>query len=203
MCVLKQLDDQQTPGSRAFTLIELLLVFSVMALIAGMVLSGFQHSIESQRITDSITRLAGDLRYASQLAVKDGRTIYLVFDKRVDLTSPLSTEQYRGYMLCTEPSSIAQAEITALREYTKFNFGVIASSDDKLSSLLAAKQEIGTLIAVGFRPDGSTTLSKTEGAFPSLTLVEEKTLLEEGYEGIPKNSRTLLINPFTSRVIVY
>lgn len=67
------------PNRRAFSLIELLLVISIMAIVAGLVLPNSNPSIH-ERLQSAARIVSGDLAYARSLAVTHNSTYRVDFD---------------------------------------------------------------------------------------------------------------------------
>lgn len=199
----------------AFTLVELLVVISIIALIATIVGPVTSQVIQGNRLTSSAINLANQLNAARMLAIRLNQPVEFRFYQYVDRESPGSSPAYRACQVWLKESPY--------QRIVSFETGVILSmgkesSGEPWSSILnptknpyGANQPLPTNFKIPgatdnsgakysyfqFRPDGSTTLS--ENSQWSLTMLLEK---DGAGKELPPDFVTEVIDPLTGSVRV-
>lgn len=70
--------------TRAFTLVELVIVLLMVGILAGVAAPKFSASLSSFRLQAVAERIAGDIRYAKRMAQQNSSTQAMVFDPAAD-----------------------------------------------------------------------------------------------------------------------
>ncbi|RBP39136.1 uncharacterized protein (TIGR02596 family) [Roseimicrobium gellanilyticum] len=198
------------PAAGAFTLVEMLLVITIVALLLGLAGSSLSGTLQSQTLAATARQLGGDLEFAALLARKENRPVDILFYK-FKPGDDLGEHAYRGYQFGVLEgfNDKGVPEYRFLTEPKRFSRGVILSPRPEHSTLLALPEkpvsmpgagvpETSSYISYQIRPDGTTTLDPKQKH--AVTLVME-TDLEKG--DLPPDFRTILINPVTARARVY
>ena len=199
--------------SRAFTLVELLVVMAIVAMLLALVGNTFRSSMKTQTLSAMATRLGNDLSYAAQWAAKENRPIEVRFYQFEDKLNP-GTTTIKGYqLLSTDP---ATGKKVPIHEISKLEGAVIISSNPLFTTIsntgnggikpysatLDPDLGLGDYKYFGFsiRPDGSTTLGKN--ATWSVTMVNDPP--KGTTSSLPATDyRSVVINPFTTAVKIY
>jgi Tfp pilus assembly protein FimT len=61
-----------TRGKPGFTLVQLVIAVALLSILLGFAMPVFETTIARRRLTAALERVAGDVRYAQSLAVKEG-----------------------------------------------------------------------------------------------------------------------------------
>ena len=179
----------------------MLIVVLVIAMVLSVTISGFSRTMESQRLMTSITQLTNDLTYVSQLALRDNKTAFITFLRAEDKSMPEGGEQYRAWQFTA--FDILTKRYIPIDAIHRLPAGIIISNHKDFSSALAQAAPSEHSVTIGFRPDGSTTLPKDKRTNSSLTLVLERDMPATQNGKLPKNSRSVLINPHTGNIATY
>jgi uncharacterized protein (TIGR02596 family) len=193
----------------AFTLVEMLMVVTIVALLMGLAGSALNGTIQSQSLAAAARQLGGDLEFAALLARKENRPVDILFYK-FQPGDDLGEAAYRGYQFAVLEGfdETGAPNYRFLTEPKRFSRGVIFSPKPEHTTMLALPEkkvmpgagvpETSTYISYQIRPDGTTTLDPQQKH--ALTLVMEVDL-DKG--DLPPDFRTILINPVTARARVY
>ncbi|MFN0078456.1 MAG: Verru_Chthon cassette protein D [Prosthecobacter sp.] len=180
--------------SRAFTLIETLVVVTLVALLLTLSINSLSGAINAQRLSTAAALLENDLRMTAILAVKENRPIYLRF------TQTGEPPQYRGWQLVgPDPATGTLQELSTPQKLPE---GVVFLDHEDFSNILQLDPIAGYGLFFGYTRSGDTTLPKSTGSRWCLTLAEEARIIPDA-ETPPKNYRTLVINAHTGSVAVY
>jgi uncharacterized protein (TIGR02596 family) len=202
-------------SGRAFTLMELLLVITVIVILSGMIGWGFFGSIGSQKLSTNATKVANDISYGVQYAVKSNRALSIRFYRYTPADVPGAVPEFRAYqMLVTNPKTGKQEPLDKM---TVLDPGVVFLNTAEHSSLLTKLPGYPTAydatldpdlgvgnydyVAFQIRPDGSTTLGKMAGDNWAITLVKENPA--GATIALTPDFRTVVINPATGAVRIY
>lgn len=184
----------------AFTLIELMVVITIVALLLTLSFSSFSGQVSSQKLYSSTTQIADAFAYAAQLAAQDSRTVHVVFHQRADILDPDGPKRYRAYQLMAE--NHATGKLEPLGESVALENGVILLDHPDYSTLLQAPRATDEPCNISFKPDGGTTLPKDAAQHWCLTLALEADITRAP-SALPPGSRTLVLNAHTGAVVVY
>jgi uncharacterized protein (TIGR02596 family) len=195
----------------AFTLVEVLVVVTIMSLLMAIVAFTVPDSIASQKLLAASRQVAGDLDHAALVAQRDNRPVEVRF-YRFKEADGLGNKQIRAYQFgsITGWDSNGVPTVTFTSEPQHLPTGIVVMSDPNYSTLVtqSPKTPLKTdpQIAADYdyfsyqiRPDGVTTLPKDTKAV--LTLVRET---QGGTPTkLPTDFRSVVINPTNSKVTSY
>lgn len=197
----------------AFTLVEMLMVITIIAILMGLAGASFQGSIKSQSLAASARQLGADLEFAALLARKENRPVDVLFYKFVP-GDALGEPAFRGYQFGVLEGfdDTGAPQYRFLVEPKRFTTGVIFAPKPEHTTLLSLPEKPVNMQSVGLpeaakyisyqiRPDGSTTLDAAQHHALTLVLENDADTAEGG--GLPPDFRTILINPVTARARVY
>ncbi|MDB4662864.1 Verru_Chthon cassette protein D [Verrucomicrobiales bacterium] len=199
--------------SRGFSIIELMIVITIMGMLVGVTLGGVLPMLHAYRLSSSAGQLQADLAYGSQLSGKLNVPIEFRFYRHDDLNSGRNLKAFRSYQLVKRDGKTG--DVIPLNRITHFEIGIVIHELENFSSILdIGEQDAGqqdptiplgnqtsdeySYIEIQYRPDGSTTLPKDK--IWCVTLVNENRADEDI---LPENFRTLVINPVTGSVRKY
>ena len=187
----------------AFTLIELIVVMTIISIMLTMAGFALRGTLESQRLSTSATRLAGDLASVGLKAVKENRTLEIRF--LLEESDFKNDPRYRSYQVwAIDPLTGTAAAVT---EKLKFDNGIVCLQDATRSNLLQhetpSSVSAGKVYGYALLANGSTDLSKGTSDRWCLTLVSERMLAKLPSGKLPADYRTLVINSHTGAVKVY
>lgn len=97
-------------GSRAFTLLELLLVVVIIVMLLGAMVFNFSNLLRGYQLEEGTNRLETLMRYARAQAANSGRKVQLVFDAESTNTVAASTGEVRATW---EPDPLGQPGLFA------------------------------------------------------------------------------------------
>ncbi len=187
----------------AFTLIELLVVVTIIAIMLTMAGFALRGTLESQRLSTSATRLAGDLASVALRAVKENRTLEVRF--LFEASDFKNDPRYRSYQMWAIDPLTGTA--SAVSEKLKFDNGIVGLQDTTHSNLLLHETPSSTSVSkvygYALLANGSSDLSKGANDRWCLTLVSERVLAKLPSGKLPPDYRTLVINPHNGNVKVY
>lgn len=201
------------PARRGFTLLELLVVMTIMGMLLALSGAAFQGSLQTQTLGAAARQLGADLDYAALLARKENRPVEVLFYKFVPQDDPLAKEAIRAYQFgVLEGFTTAGApQYRFLSEPKRLPSGVAISTDPAYTVLMSqtAKDALPddqqggvaedyTYYSYQIRPNGTTTLD--QGQQQPITLLFEKDMESSQ---LPADFRTVLINPANARTRLY
>lgn len=205
-----------SPRARAapgFSLVEMLLVVTVVAMLLGVAGYGLKNSWRSQQIGASAASLAQALAFAQSTAIKQNRPVQVRIYKFQDGDLATDAVHFRAFQLVSaEPDPAGGNDKLALiTELQKFEGTTVMSKDRKYSTILATEKimsggsnpggESLSYVVVEFRPNGSTNLESHPSDPWTLTLLSD--FFAENNADLPKDARTLIIDPDTGMVSVH
>ena len=210
-------------NSRAFTLIEMLVVVAIIAILLSLVVPAVVTLMQSSNLNKSAQLLTDELNFARQIALSQNRNVEVRFYKLPSPTnsqdlqfrafrslaaigtstteSPLSTVRYLPAPIII---STATDSVTNIMVSTLLNAG-----NPNLSGLMTGTENLpvsGTTpyISFFFRATEGTNLAPITGTNSNwyLTLYSE-TAANITATGIPANYFTAQVDPVTGRVLTY
>jgi len=75
-------------GSRGFSLVELIVVMTVVGIVIGIAVPSYRYVTNSNRVSAEINQLLGDMQYARSEAVKEGSTVTVCPSNNATTSSP-------------------------------------------------------------------------------------------------------------------
>lgn len=144
---------QPSQKTNAFTLVEMLIVVSIIAIILAALLPPIVNSLAANRLTAAGNQLQSLLSQAQQIASSEGRPVEVRFYKYQPTNTPGNTEAYRSIVLMRhydsgEPSPFTDEAGTILTnpisvhhgEFLHLPEGVAIASSPSASSILTLPQ---------------------------------------------------------------
>jgi len=206
-------------ASRGYTLVEMLMVLSIMVVLFAVAARGARKSWEGQEIKASAMKLAGDISLASMTATKLNRPVQLRFYQYDDENVATASPQFHAYQLVVERQGADVARWEPLYEVQRLEGTPIMSAVTPYSTLLAqptapdlrvdahlasAYAQLPNLkyTAVEFRPDGSTNLDPQAVSAWTVTLVPVRAA-DDGQGQLPPYFQTLALAPETGAVRIF
>ncbi|MEZ0273428.1 MAG: Verru_Chthon cassette protein D [Roseimicrobium sp.] len=196
--------------ARAFTLIELLLVVTVMAILLTLASVSVSHVVAGQQLSSSTMRFTNDLAYAAQLASRENRLIGVRFLKLPEASDPESAQQYRAWQFLAPDRTTGKWR--PLDEPHRLDASTIMMEHDIYSTMvhvtpLATAADVDdkdtTPPLFAFKPEGGTTLPKVTTAPKWCVTLALAADLERTPGILPANFRTLVLNAHTGAIIEY
>ena len=86
-------------GSAGFTLMELLVVISIVAILAGLGVPSFRNITTSYRIAGEVNGLLGDMQFARAEAIKEGQNVTICVSSDGLNCSTTSTDWKSGWVV--------------------------------------------------------------------------------------------------------
>ncbi|HEY8967070.1 MAG TPA: Verru_Chthon cassette protein D [Candidatus Methylacidiphilales bacterium] len=205
--------------SRAFSLIELLVVVAVMGCLAALAAGAFASISRSAGLNAGGNLLLDQLNLARQTAIaKNCQVEFRIYQlPPADAPADAGPSIYRAFQSFAISSDGTRTNAVSRVGYLPR--GIQIARKESLSSLLqpkdppfasegtAAGVRVGnyppasyTYVAFHFRPDGGTDLGTGVAQAWYLSLAGEKDLAREGEESLPANFVTVQLDPKTGRV---
>ncbi|MCX6857423.1 MAG: Verru_Chthon cassette protein D [Verrucomicrobia bacterium] len=184
-------------SSQAFTLIEMMIVVSILALIIGMTTQMANHVVASNNLTLAGESMQDALRAARHLAMAKDRVVEVRFYKTSDPESMEAKSHINSMQTFVFDAENLSAK--PFKQIIKFPSGVVLSDNETLSSLVTESrikknwQERDPKVAVPgsggayvaytlrFMPDGSTDLDTQKLWFATLHASHETKLPPDNY----------------------
>lgn len=132
----------------AFTLIELLIVISIVAILAAIAYPNFASFIERQKLISAAERLSSDFRWAKSEAIKRNENVTIDFVDGIDGSWSYTINDEDGVIKSFTASDIADYSIISMTQ----NFG---ADDTGFSPVIGNALENGT---VSFVSDNGSDL---------------------------------------------
>lgn len=181
----------------AFTLVELIVVVAVAGMIMSLTVGSLNHSLQSQRLSASANRLAGEHAAAALQAVRENRSLEVRLLRHPLDVNPAN--RLRGVQIHgVEPTT---GEALPIGEPIFFDPGVVIFENAVHSTLLNHRPPSSTEAGYTLKASGTTDLDKNATDAWCLTLVLEAEI--KGQDQPPDNHRVLVINPHTTAVQLY
>ncbi|MEZ0273602.1 MAG: Verru_Chthon cassette protein D [Roseimicrobium sp.] len=196
--------------ARAFTLIELLLVVTIMAALLTLASVSVSHVVAGQQLSSSTMRFTNDLAYGAQLAARENRLIGIRFVKLPDESDPDGAKQYRAWQFLARdrttgkwrpldaPHRLDPSTIMVERDIysTLLHVTAIATPDE-------VDDEDTTPPIFAFKPEGGTTLPKVTTAPKWCVTLALASDLSRAPGQLPANFRTIVLNSHTAAITEY
>lgn len=215
---------------RAFTLIEVLIVLTLIAMLIFFTVPGLRDVMKGSKLTSAADQIIGDLNLARQTAIKEGMPVEVRFYKFAGLGSSASDERFGAYQCyklaqdLNEPSDYTSERIPrAVFEKVKtIPQGVVLVESKKWSTLLTEdtikqgtervrgivpgqKETETKYFSFIISPEGETSLDHSGAQQWFITLVNEsefqKAANPEALQ--PKNFINLQVDPYTANTRRY
>lgn len=213
------------PARRAFTLIEVLVVLTIISIIMFFTVPNMGEIIQGSKLTQAGDQLKYDLGLAQQTAVKDNLTVEVRFYqyRQPDQDAGAALNSYNAYQIyrlipdSTRPSDPrAERILDPVGEIKKLPIGVMIPQSELWSTIVAnatianGTQEVPGLIPTERRtvatyrsfqinPDGTTNLdtSGVEAWYVSLVDTSELARAGGNMDALaPKNYICIQVDPF-------
>ena len=195
-----------------FTLVEIIVVITVISLMLALAGMGVAQSLTAQRLSGAAQALKASLNHASLLAQKENRPVQVRFYKFASVENPASP-QFRATQMAvlTGVDDSGTPIYRFITEVGQLPSGIILSANPDHNTIAALPEQSPHLTDPQFqgaaytycsyevRPDGSTTLPRTGPGV--ITLVVE----DQSPNGttLPDNYRSVTLDPFNARARMY
>ena len=212
-------------AKRAFTLIEVLVVLTIISIIMFFTVPNMGEIIQGSKLTQAGDQLKYDLGLAQQTAVKDNLTVEVRFYqyRQPEQESGAALNSYNAYQVfrlipdSTKPSDPKAERILApIDKIKKLPIGVMIPQSELWSTLVTnasiangtqevpgliptEKKTVATYRSFQINPDGSTNLDTSGVEAWYISLVDSSELERAGGSMdalAPKNYICLQIDPF-------
>lgn len=216
---------QRYPARSAFTLIEILVVLTIISIIMFFTVPNMGEIIQGSKLTQAGDQLKYDLGLAQQTAVKDNQTVEVRFYqyRQPEQPSGAALNTYTAYQMfslipdSTKPSDPkAERILSPIGKIKKLPIGVIIPQNETWSTLVTnssiangtqevpgliptEKQTVATYRSFQINPDGSTNLDTSGIDQWFVTLLDSSEVERAGgnLDSLaPKNYICLQVDPF-------
>ena len=144
----------KSPHNNGFTLVEILVVLTMLAFIAGFIVIGFQNYASYQQFNQA----AGDIEFALKQTRLNARSAVVDQPHGIHFSADSITQFYGGTYSAVDPSNeVIQYELVTIDP--TLTGGVDTIIFGKLTGLPSAT---GTVVVSGTRFSASTTISITD-----------------------------------------
>jgi uncharacterized protein (TIGR02596 family) len=199
----------------AFTLIEMLVVITIIGLLIALTVPALTRTMEANRLTAAGEGFTNRISQAQQLAAAKNKRMQVWFVRSVAADSIDKTAAFRSYAICEVPSDGTQAKIIA--GPFPVETGIVIADTPVLSPLLASPSvsvppqmsaaEDAMASVVELAPDGgmkrmrsgSNGLVAEDTPLAECFLTFVKDIPSELTASLPTNFYTVQIDPYTSR----
>lgn len=164
--------------NRGFTLVEILLVVSIIAVLSAFLIPGFSNYTESQSIKQGIEIVKSDLRTAQNKALTGVNSYSASADYWGIKIYSDAAENYR-FFYSTQNSSCDDADITT------------ANLSQKLPGDVAVLGESGTCVFFS-RKNGDTNLVGDNGGDSRIHVGKSDTSIDDACQGVEVNSAGMI-----------
>ena len=200
---------QPAGRARGFTIIEMLMVVSIM--VAFMAAAGFgvQSTWRSQQVAASAAMLAQEFALARTLAIKRNQPVQVAIYRTKDEFTTTGKPQYRAFqILALSSGGVGYGGV--LTEMRRFESTIVMSGFERFSSVVVLDTTSGggggssgsySAVVIEFRPDGTMALDPDPQKPWTITLIPDS--YAEEPDKLPKDFRSLVLNPESGSVTVH
>jgi uncharacterized protein (TIGR02596 family) len=199
----------------AFTLIEMLVVITIIGLLIALTVPALTRTMEANRLTSAGEGFTNRISQAQQLAAARNKRMQVWFIRSVSTDSIDKTDAFRSYAICEVPADGTQAKIIA--GPFPVETGIVIADTAGLSPLLASPAipvppqmspaSNARASVLELAPDGgmkkmragASGLVAEDTPLANCFLTFVKDIPAEISASVPKNFYTVQIDPYTSR----
>lgn len=202
------------PRGSGFSLVEMLVVVSVIGLIAAATAPMLFATMKANRLSAAGEEISNRIALAQQFAVSRNHEVELRFYHYSDPEDPKTRDHYRATLIvepAADPNAPGAVQTTVLSEMSYLRNGIVVAHSSVLSPTLEDVNDQGdsegriraasaSYRSIRFSPDGTCDVKlRPEDAY--LTIVEERDLAAQGE--VPKNFFAVQIDHYTSRITTF